>query len=112
MTDPTTPTSPVTQTEPAAETAAEVPSGPPLDLDVLVVGAGIAGVDVACRLQQHCPDAVWAVLEARERAGVGAGRVEQGGVLAERHHAGASPIASNARMASRIVAGIRDGRPP
>ena len=69
MTDPTTPTSPVTQTEPAAETAAEVPPGPPLDLDVLVVGAGIAGVDVACRLQRHCPDVTWAVVEARDAIG-------------------------------------------
>jgi monooxygenase len=69
VTDPTTATSPVTQTEPAAETAAEVPPGPPLDLDVLVVGAGIAGVDVACRLQRHCPDVTWAILEARDAIG-------------------------------------------
>ncbi len=69
VTDPTTPTSPVTQTEPAARTAAEVPPAPPLDVDVLVVGAGIAGVDVACRLAKHCPDVVWAVLEARDAIG-------------------------------------------
>ena len=36
---------------------------------MLVVGAGIAGVDVACRLSRHCPDAVWAVLEARDAIG-------------------------------------------
>ena len=68
MLDPT-PTSPVTQTEPADRTAAEVPPAPPLDVDVLVVGAGIAGVDVACRLARHCPDVVWAVLEARDAVG-------------------------------------------
>ncbi len=42
---------------------------PPLDVDVLVVGAGISGVDVACRLAQRCPETSWAVLEARERIG-------------------------------------------
>ncbi|HWO50235.1 MAG TPA: NAD(P)/FAD-dependent oxidoreductase, partial [Ornithinibacter sp.] len=66
---PVTPTSPVTQTEPAEQTAAEVPAAPPLDVDVLVIGAGIAGVDVACRLSRHCPDVVWAVLEARDAIG-------------------------------------------
>ena len=70
VTDPTTTaTSPVTQTEPAGRTAAEVPPAPPLDVDVLVIGAGIAGVDVACRLAKHCPDVVWAVLEARDAIG-------------------------------------------
>ena len=62
-------TSPVVQTEPADRTAAEVPPGPPLDVDVLVIGAGIAGVDVACRLSRHCPDTLWAVLEARDAIG-------------------------------------------
>ena len=57
------------QTEPAGRTAAEVPPAPPLDVDVLVMGAGIAGVDVACRLSKHCPDTVWAVLEARDAIG-------------------------------------------
>ena len=42
---------------------------PPLDVDVLVVGAGISGVDVACRLAQRCPTTTWAVLEARDRIG-------------------------------------------
>ena len=64
-----TPTSPVTRSEPADRTAAEVPAAPPLDVDVLVVGAGIAGIDVACRLSRHCPDVVWAVLEARDAVG-------------------------------------------
>ncbi len=41
----------------------------PLDVDVLVVGAGISGVDVACRLAKHRPDDVWAVLEARDALG-------------------------------------------
>ncbi|WP_392542491.1 flavin-containing monooxygenase [Oryzobacter telluris] len=41
----------------------------PLDVDVLVVGAGISGVDVASRLAQHCAGTVWAVLEARDAIG-------------------------------------------
>ncbi len=42
---------------------------PPLDVDVLVIGAGLSGVDAACRLRQRCPTTSWAVLEARERIG-------------------------------------------
>ncbi len=42
---------------------------PPLDVDVLVVGAGISGIDTACRLAMHCPDLTWAVLEARSATG-------------------------------------------
>ena len=42
---------------------------PPLDVDVLVVGAGISGIDVACRLAQRCPTTSWAVLEAGDRIG-------------------------------------------
>lgn len=41
----------------------------PLDVDVLVVGAGLSGVDAACRLAKHCPDTVWAVLESRDAVG-------------------------------------------
>ena len=45
-------------------------SGPvPLDVDVLVVGAGISGIDVAARLARHCPEVVWAVVEARSAVG-------------------------------------------
>ena len=44
-------------------------TAPPLDVDVLVVGAGISGVDAACRLSMHCRDTVWAVLEARDAMG-------------------------------------------
>lgn len=36
---------------------------------MLVVGAGISGVDVASRLSMHCPETVWAVVEAREAVG-------------------------------------------
>jgi cation diffusion facilitator CzcD-associated flavoprotein CzcO len=38
-------------------------------VDVLVVGAGISGVDAACRLTQRCPDKSWLILEARSRVG-------------------------------------------
>src|SRR3954453_14681590 len=37
--------------------------------DVLIVGAGISGVDAACRLKQCCPGKSFAVLESRARIG-------------------------------------------
>lgn len=39
------------------------------NIDVLIVGAGISGVDAACRLQQRCPDKSWLIVEARSRVG-------------------------------------------
>jgi cation diffusion facilitator CzcD-associated flavoprotein CzcO len=38
-------------------------------VDVLIVGAGISGVDAACRLKQRCPGKSFAILESRERIG-------------------------------------------
>jgi cation diffusion facilitator CzcD-associated flavoprotein CzcO len=38
-------------------------------VDVLIVGAGISGVDAAYRLQQRCPNKSWLILEGRERIG-------------------------------------------
>ncbi|MEZ4238547.1 MAG: NAD(P)/FAD-dependent oxidoreductase [Myxococcota bacterium] len=38
-------------------------------VDVLVVGAGISGICAAHALQQRCPDASFAMVEARERLG-------------------------------------------
>lgn len=38
-------------------------------LDVLIVGAGLSGIDAACRLTLHCPGKRWAVVEARDRIG-------------------------------------------
>ena len=38
-------------------------------VDVLIVGAGISGVDAACRLKQRCPGKSFAILEGRERIG-------------------------------------------
>src|SRR3954453_24029054 len=38
-------------------------------VDVLVVGAGISGIDIARRLQQRCPTNSWLILEARDRVG-------------------------------------------
>ena len=40
-----------------------------LDVDVLIVGAGISGIDLACRLGMHCPDHTYAILEARDALG-------------------------------------------
>ena len=38
-------------------------------VDVLIVGAGISGVDAACRLKQRCPEKSFAIIEGRERIG-------------------------------------------
>ena len=39
------------------------------ELDVLIVGAGISGIDGAFHLQKRCPGKRYAILEARERIG-------------------------------------------
>src|SRR6476620_2048291 len=41
----------------------------PEQVDVLIVGAGISGVDAAFRLKQRCPDKSFGILEARDRVG-------------------------------------------
>ena len=51
-----------TERDMAAAAAAE-------HLDVLIVGAGISGIDAAYHLQQRCPGKSYAILEARERVG-------------------------------------------
>jgi cation diffusion facilitator CzcD-associated flavoprotein CzcO len=38
-------------------------------VDVAIVGAGISGVDTACRLQQRCPGKRFVILESRARIG-------------------------------------------
>ena len=37
--------------------------------DVLIVGAGVSGIGVACRLAAECPDKTYAILERRQRLG-------------------------------------------
>ncbi len=37
--------------------------------DVVIVGAGLAGIGTAYRLQEHCPDKNYIILEARDRMG-------------------------------------------
>lgn len=39
------------------------------ELDVLIVGAGISGINVAYRLQERCPGLTYRIVEARERLG-------------------------------------------
>ena len=55
-------------------TAATVSPPAPADsaveaLDVLIVGAGISGLDAAVHLQQQCPGQRWAILEAQDGHG-------------------------------------------
>src|SRR3954453_19666567 len=38
-------------------------------VDVLIVGAGISGIDAAYHLQKRCPDKRWLILETREAIG-------------------------------------------
>ena len=38
-------------------------------LDVLVIGAGVSGIGVACRLATDCPGKTYAILERRQRLG-------------------------------------------
>jgi monooxygenase len=42
---------------------------PQADIDVLIVGAGISGIDAAYRLKTRCKDRNFIILEARERIG-------------------------------------------
>jgi monooxygenase len=46
-----------------------IANAPPEHLDVLIVGAGISGIDAAYHLQKRCPGKSWAILEAREAIG-------------------------------------------
>ncbi|GAB95951.1 cation diffusion facilitator CzcD-associated flavoprotein CzcO [Kineosphaera limosa] len=39
------------------------------DLDVLIVGAGVSGINVAYRLQERCPELSYRIVEAREGFG-------------------------------------------
>ena len=39
------------------------------EIDVLVVGAGISGIDVAYHLKKRCPDHSFIIAEARDRIG-------------------------------------------
>src|SRR5690606_17454881 len=39
------------------------------DVDVLIVGAGLSGINMAYRIQEACPDLDYAIVERRERIG-------------------------------------------
>ena len=45
------------------------PKPHPEHYDVLIVGAGISGIGMACHLQTECPDKSYAILERREAIG-------------------------------------------
>ncbi|HQH07687.1 MAG TPA: NAD(P)/FAD-dependent oxidoreductase, partial [Phycicoccus sp.] len=40
-----------------------------LDVDVLIIGSGLSGIDMACRMTQSVPDHTFAILEARPASG-------------------------------------------
>lgn len=44
-------------------------ASPGRDFDVLIVGAGLSGIDAAYRLQTDCPGKTYAILEARDAIG-------------------------------------------
>ena len=39
------------------------------DLDVLIMGAGLSGIDAACHLEMNCPNKTYQVLERRADLG-------------------------------------------
>lgn len=41
----------------------------PVDYDIIVIGAGISGINAAYRIQERCPDKSYAILEARGSMG-------------------------------------------
>ncbi len=48
-----------------------MPTPPPADpeLDVLIIGAGLSGIDAAWHLQHRCPDRSYAIFEGRDAIG-------------------------------------------
>lgn len=46
-----------------------MPEQTPEQVDVLIVGAGISGIDVAFRVQERCPDLSYQIVEARDEIG-------------------------------------------
>ena len=40
-----------------------------LDVDVLIIGSGLSGIDMACRMTQSVPDHTFAILESRQASG-------------------------------------------
>src|SRR5437764_3741495 len=42
---------------------------PGMQVDVLIVGAGLSGIGAACHLRAECPDKTFAVLESRGAIG-------------------------------------------
>ena len=53
-------------TAPAYKETSDMPTE---DFDVLIIGAGVSGIGMACRLKTECPDKSFAILERRRRVG-------------------------------------------
>ncbi|CAM2852489.1 NAD(P)/FAD-dependent oxidoreductase [Prescottella defluvii] len=49
--------------------SAPIPGPEPEHVDVLIVGAGLSGIGVACRLRRTCPGRTFAIFEARAVSG-------------------------------------------
>lgn len=42
---------------------------PDVDYDVIIIGAGISGINFAYRIQERCPDLSYTILEGRHEIG-------------------------------------------
>ena len=41
----------------------------PQHLDIIIIGAGLSGIDAACHFKMHCPDKTFRIFEARDAIG-------------------------------------------
>ena len=48
---------------------ARVSNRPHVDVDVIIVGAGLSGIGAGHHLQQECPDRTYTILEGRDSLG-------------------------------------------
>ena len=56
------------------------------EVDVVVIGAGISGIDAGYHLKTHCPERTFAILEGREALGGTWDLFRSGGIYACSRH--------------------------